>query len=207
MAGLTPLDKIQYRVMTLADLPGVPIGCQGAMPGIRSRIRELGSTAVLAFDAGQHVAQLQFRRYDRLLRSPKGLWDPLYWGDFGDKAPDLPVRTLSLFCYHVGQLDDSERRDTSYQGRGIGLHLLDFLIGWAKEAGFDALVAKATPPVRSVASFMGGLPANLYVDRGFAVAASWIDPQLREVIQEKGLVPAGRDLDEAARVSCCVRQL
>ena len=204
---VTPVDKIQYRVMTLADLPGVPIACQGPLPDVRSRIRELGSTSVLAFDAGQHVAQLQFRRYDRLLRSPNGLWDPLYWGDFGDAAPDLPVRTLSLFCYHVGQLDDSERRDITYQGRGIGVHLLEFLIGWAKEAGFEALVAKGTPNVRSVASFMGGLPGNLYVDRGFALTTSWVDPQLRQVIQERGLVPAGGDLDEAARVSCCVRQL
>jgi len=111
---VTPVDKIQYPMMTLADLLGVPIGCQGAVPDIHSRIRDLGSTAVLAFDAGQHVAQLQFRRYDRLLRSPNGLWNPLYWGDFGDEAPDLPVRTLSLYCYHVGQLDDSEKRDTSY---------------------------------------------------------------------------------------------
>ena len=198
---------INFRIMTSADIGSVPTACQGNEADLRARIEALGAAAVLAFDGAQHVAQLQFRKYDRTLRSPDGLWDPLYWGDFGDDAPDLPANSLSIFCYHVGQTDDSERRDARYQGRGLGLALLDYFLAWASDAGFSAVAAKATPAGRAVMGFMGGQPAAVYQERGFEVVGSWIDSQLRDVIHDKGLVPEEADLNESARVSCCVRSL
>ena len=197
---------IRYRMMTLEDVDAVPIGCQGSRDEIEARIQDLGSCAVLAFDGDQHVAQLQFRRYRADLRSPDGLWDPLYWGDFGEQAPRLPDNALSVFCYHVGQLENTEQRDSRYQGRGIGLELLDRLLVWAPDRGFEAIIAKATPPPRAVMSFMGGQPADAYKERGFEVVRKWVDTQLREVIREKALVAADADHEEAARISCCVRR-
>ncbi len=197
---------IRYRMMAATDVGEVPIGCQGSPDAVKARIQDLGSCAVLAFDGGQHVAQLQFRRYQADLRSPDGLWDPLYWGDFGEQAPDLPANTLSVFCYHVGQLEDTDKRDGRYQGRGIGLELLDQLLVWATGCGFEAIIAKATPPPRAVMSFMGGQPADAYRERGFEVVRDWVDTQLRDVIREKALVPADADHDEAARISCCIRR-
>ncbi len=191
--------------MTLDDIEHVPLGCQGSRDEVEQRINELGATAILAFDGEQHVAQLQFRRYDPHLRSPDGLWDPLYWGDFGEQAPDLPGNTLSVFCYHVGQLEDTEARETHYQGRGIGLAMLDYLVAWADKAGFEAIAAKCTPPDRSVMSFMGGQPAGAYGERGFELVSGWVDTQLREVIRQKALVAEDADMDAAARVGCCVK--
>tara|TARA_Y100000588_G_scaffold393096_2_gene507560 strand:+ start:653 stop:1261 length:609 start_codon:yes stop_codon:yes gene_type:complete len=199
------MDTLTYRPMILADLDTVPVGCHGARDAIVKRIGDLGAAAILAFDGEKHVAQLQFRRYQRTLRSPDGLWDPLYWGDFGLHAPSLPYDTLSVFCYHVGQLEDSEARDASYQGRGIGLALLDYFLQWASDGGYSAAIAKCTPSARSIMSFMGGQPSEAYVERGFALTESWVDSQLRDVIQEKKLVPEGVDLDDAARVGCCVK--
>jgi GNAT superfamily N-acetyltransferase len=201
------IGEISLRVMTGADIGLVPVACQGSEAELRARINALGSAAVLAFDGDQHVGQLQFRQYERTLRSPDGLWDPLYWGDFGDDAPDLPPQTLSIFCYHVGQLDNSEDRDKRYQGRGLGLALLDFFLGWAKDAGYAAVAAKATPEERAVMAFMGGQPSRVYVDRGFGVVANWTDVQLLDVINEKELVPAGADPDRSAGISCCVKYL
>ena len=198
-------DDISLRLMTTHDIGRVPMGCQGDTAAVRARIGSLGSAAVLAFDGAQHVAQLQFRAYERKLRSPDGIWDPLYWGDFGDDAPVLPDRSLSIFCYHVGQLDDSERRDPRYQKRGLGQALLDFFLAWAADAGFAAITAKATPSDRAVMAFMGGQPPLVYEARGFDVVDSWIDTQLRKVILEKGLVAKDVDPGEAARVSCCVK--
>ena len=143
-------SEFSFRLMTADDIGRVPIGCQGGEAALRARIADVGSAAVLAFDGAQHVAQLQFRRYDSACRSPNGLWDPLYWGEFGDAAPALPADSLSIFCYHVGQLDDSEHRDARYQGRGLGVALLDYLLDWAVGAGFAAVTAKATPPHRAV---------------------------------------------------------
>lgn len=200
-------SKFSLRLMTVDDIGRVPIGCQGDETALRVRIVDVGSAAVLAFDGAQHVGQLQFRRYDRTCRSPNGLWDPLYWGEFGDAAPALPANSLSIFCYHVGQLDDSERRDARYQGRGLGVALLDYLLDWAAGAGFAAIAAKATPPHRAVMGFMGGQPASVYEASGFAVEASWIDRQLLDVVHEKALVPEGTAPDEAARVSLCVKVL
>ena len=199
------IGDIQYRMMTLEDVSAVPIGCQGNRDAIEDRIQDLGSCAVLAFDGAQHVAQMQFRRYQVDLRSPDGLWDPLYWGDFGEAAPSLPNNSLSIFCYHVGQLEDTDKRDSRYQGQGIGLELLDQLLAWAPDCGFEAVIAKATPIPRAVMSFMGGQPASAYSERGFELVTSWVDAQLREVIREKALVAPDADHDEAARISCCVR--
>jgi GNAT superfamily N-acetyltransferase len=200
-------NTISYRPMQAADIDRVPIGCQGDRDVLAARIRDLGSAAMLAFDGEQHVGQLQFRRYEPNLRSPDGLWDPLYWGDFGEHAPELPAATIAVFCYHVGQTADTDARDSRYQGRGIGLALLDHLIEWGAAAGFTAMVAKSTPPQRAVMAFMGGQPAASYVERGFELVTSSLDAQLRDVILEKNLVPDDADFDIAARVGCCVKYL
>ena len=199
------MNTLTYRPMILSDLDRVPVGCQGARDVIVKRIGDLGAAAILAFDGEKHVAQLQFRRYQQTLRSPDGLWDPLYWGDFGQHAPPLPYDTLSVFCYHVGQLEDSEARDASYQGKGIGLALLDYFLQWASDAGYVSVVAKCTPSARSIMSFMGRQPAEAYVERGFELAESWVDLQLRDVIREKKLTPEGVYPNDAARVGCCVK--
>ena len=193
--------------MTAEDVGRVPIGHQGEPDEVRRRIVDLGSSAILAFDGAQHVGQLQFRRYEPGVRSPRGLHDPLYWTDFGDHAPRLPERTLAVFCYHVGQLDDTDARDTRYQGHGLGVRLLDALLDWARRQGLAAVVAKAVARERAVMAFMGAQPAAVYESRGFTVAANWVDAELRALVEERRLVPAGQDLDEAARVACCVLRL
>ena len=71
---------------------------------------------MLAFDDGRHVAQLQVRPYEPGTRSPDGLDDPLYWMDFADRSPSVPDGAVAVFCYHVGQVDDSEERDPAYWG-------------------------------------------------------------------------------------------
>jgi GNAT superfamily N-acetyltransferase len=191
--------------MRLEDLGRVPIGHQGEASEIAARIAALGSSALLAFDGEQHVGQLQFRRHEPGTRSPQGVFDPLYWGDFGMHEPRVPDGAITLYCFHVGQLDDSDARDARYQGRGIGGQLLDALVAWADDRGIPAIVAKAVPPYRPVAMFMGGLPAAAFEERGFATVGSWVDEDLRAVVARDGLAPEGVGLDEAARMSCCVR--
>ena len=105
-------------MMNLADVGTVPIGHQGDADEVRVRIGDLGSSAVLAFDGGRHVAQLQLRRYEAGRRSPRGLDEPLYWMDFDGHVPPLPERTIVVFCYHVGQTDDSDARDPRYWDGG-----------------------------------------------------------------------------------------
>jgi len=203
----TTRDMISFRPMTAADVGVVPIGHQGEPDEVLRRIADLGSSAMLAFDGDRHVGQLQFRHYEPGIRSPRGLWDPLYWADFAGHAPDLPARTLSVFCYHVGQLDDTDARDPRYQGRGLGVRLLDHFLDWATQAGFAAVVAKAVPPHRPVMIFMGGQPATVYQTRGFETVASWVDSELRTTVKDRGLAPDGVSPDDAARVSCCVLRL
>lgn len=198
--------SLSYRLMNHQDINEVPLMCQGTRDAVSARIDDIGSAAVLVFDGDQHVAQLQFRRYDAALRSPDGLWDPLYWGDFGDYAPRLSQNSLAVFCFHVGQLENSGARDQRYQGRGIGLEMLDHLLTWAETQNFAAITAKFTPAPRPVMSFMGGQPLDAYVERGFELHRDWIDEQLWEVVQQRGLVEADTTADEAARVGCCIRR-
>ena len=202
-----PSDTIVFRPMVAADIGAVPIGHQGEPQEVHQRILDIGSSAILAFDGAQHVGQLQFRRYVPGARSPQGLLHPLYWADFGARDLDLPEQTLAVFCYHVGQLDDTDDRDPRYQGRGIGLRLLDGLFDWATRAGFAALVAKAVPAPRPIMAFMGGQTAKAYQERGFQQADSWVDAELKTLVVDKRLVPSDMSPDEAARVSCMVRRL
>ena len=87
---------------------------------------------MLVYDGPMHVGQLQFRPYIPDTMSPDGLHDPLYWMDFSGNAPPLPDRTLALFCYHVGQRDNTSSRDSRYFGRGIGVRLLEKTLEWAR---------------------------------------------------------------------------
>jgi GNAT superfamily N-acetyltransferase len=195
-------DGIEYRPMVVSDVGLVPIVHQGAESEVLARIAELGSSALLAFERGHHVGQLQFRRYEPGTRSPHGVWDPLYWMDFVGRAPDLPFATVSVCCCHVGQLDDTERRARQYLGRGIGSALLDHFLAWARQREFAAVIAKATPAHRSVMEFLGGFPTRVYEGRGFETTHTWMDADLARAVRDRGLAD---ELDvEASTVACCV---
>ena len=130
-----------YRLLTEDDIAHVPLQHQGSPEKVLERVKTCGSSAMLAFEGTSHVGQLQFRPYIPDTKSPNSLLDPLYWMDFQGHAPPLPDRTLALFCYHVGQLDDTDARDPRYFGRGIGTQLLDHSISWSTNSGFNAIVA------------------------------------------------------------------
>lgn len=171
---------------------------------------------MMVFEGRQHVGQLQFRPYIPQTRSPKGLFHPLYWMDFQDRSPVLPDKTLALFCYHVGQLDNTTARDARYFGRGIGIQLLEKTVNWAAASGFEALVAKGLPNFRPVIEFMGGLPAETYQQHGFKVADSYVDRQLQTELENMLRDPSREslrkalmdtDLNETSRICICVKDL
>lgn len=204
---MTLNNEIEFRPMIEMDVDRYPIGCQGPKQEVTARIADLGASAILAFDGTRHVGQLHFRRYDPSLRSAKGVQESDYWGDFGARAPDLGDNTLAVFCYHVGQTDESDDRDPAYMGRGIGLALLDYLVTWAKDQGIDTIVAKATPAARSIMAHMGGQPVAAYRERGFEVASSWVDEEVRDMVLKEGLATPDADPADAWQISCCVKQL
>ena len=214
-------SEFRYRPLERADLEHVPLSCQGDREQIVERFAEIGSSAMLAFEGARHVGQLQFRPYVPGTASPDGINDPLYWMDFEDRAPPLPERTLALFCYHVGQLESGSERDPGYFGRRMGTGLLDATLVWARESGFRAVVAKATPPTWPIPQFMGGMPAGVYTSRGFEQVASYHEPALRRgldgVLEGRygsqwrdalgALVREGANLDELDIVSACVLRI
>lgn len=157
---------------------------------------------MLVLDGPKHIGQLQFRPYVPHTVSPRGLHHPLYWMDFQDRAPDLPEKTLALFCYHVGQTDNTQARDPRYFGQGIGLRLLKETLRWAKDAGFEAVVAKGCPGYRPIIEYMGGLPTEVYRAQGFEITAAYIDQELRTVVEN---LAGDWDPDRASEVSACVK--
>jgi GNAT superfamily N-acetyltransferase len=214
-------SPLHYRPLLPADIGHVPLQHQGTPAEVRARVAAYGSSAMLVFDGTMCVGQLQFRPYVPDTVSPNGLHDPLYWMDFNGSAPALPAHTLALFCYHVGQLDDTDARDPRYFGRGIGIRLLEETIAWATKAGFTAIVAKGLTALRPVIEYMGGLPASVYGAHRFVEAVRYHDAALRAALEEmlaghygaarqdalRTLVQTGASLDEAARITICVRWL
>jgi len=171
---------------------------------------------MVVFEGTQHVGQLQFRPYVPHTRSPKGLFHPLFWMDFQGRSPVLPDKTLALFCYHVGQLDNTTERDARYFGRGIGIQLLEKTVNWATASGFEAIVAKGLPNFRPIIEFMGGLPAETYQQHGFMVADSYADIELRTELEKMLRDPLRKpvqealmntDLNEASRIYICIKDL
>src|SRR5262249_25278289 len=180
---------IEYRPMVASDVGSVPIVHQGEASEVVARISDLGSSALLAFDRGRRVGQLQFRRFEPGTRSRHGVWDPLYWMDFAGRAPDVPFATVAVCCCHVGQLDESECRSQQYFGRGIGSALLDHFLVWVRQRKFGAVISKATPARRSGMEFLGGVPPCVCDGRGFEITHTWTDA---------GPSRAGRDRGPAA---------
>ena len=159
---------------------------------------------MVVFEGERHVGQLQFRPYVPNAVSPHGLYDPLYWMDFQGHAPELPEKTLAIFCYHVGQTENTTDRDSRYFGRGIGLQLLRKTLEWAQSAGFEAVIAKGCPDYRSVIEFMGGMSSESYRKNGFRVVATYIDDELRSAVKKFAAID---DPDKAAEIGVCVRYL
>jgi GNAT superfamily N-acetyltransferase len=159
---------------------------------------------MLVFDGQRHIGQLQFRPYIPHTVSPNGLHHPIYWMDYQGYAPDLPRKTLALFCYHVGQTDNTQTRDPQYFGKGIGLRLLNETLKWAKDSGFEAVVAKGCPGYRPIIEYMGGMPIEVYREKGFEITATYIDQELKAVV--KGM-DKDWDLAKASEVGICVKYL
>jgi hypothetical protein len=157
---------------------------------------------MLVFDGQKHIGQLQFRPFVPNTVSPRGLHDPLYWMDFQGHAPVLPKKTLSLFCYHVGQTDNTQARDSRYFGKGIGLNLLERTLHWAEDVGFEAVIAKGCPGYRSIIEYMGGMPTEVYQEKGFKIIATYVDRELRTVVES---LAAKWDPDQASEVGVCVK--
>ena len=100
----------------------------------------------------------------------------------------------------------------------MGTDLLDTTLVWARKAGFQAVVTKATPPTWPIPQFMGGMPAGVYTSRGFEQTISYQDAALRrglDAVLEEGygsqwqdalgtLVQERTDLDDLATATLCV---
>jgi GNAT superfamily N-acetyltransferase len=196
-------SNFQYRLFSARDIDRLPTRCQGDPDEIRDRISRIGASAMMVFDGQKHIGQLQFRPYVPNTVSPAGLYDPLYWMDFQDYAtPDLPRNTLALFCYHVGQTDNTQDRDPHYFGKGIGLSLLDKTLEWAESAGFEAVIAKGCPGYRPIIEFMGGMPSDVYRKKGFKIAAVYVDQELRSIVERMNWECAP---EKASEISVCIR--
>lgn len=185
---------IAIRPAVAADLPYLERKCwRGGEAEMRRRLTDQGTCSILALDGDRPVGQLYLRTYRPGFRSPGGLHDGAWWADLsGADDPELPARTVVLGCWHVGRLRDPagpEREATEYQGRGIGLALLQGAIDWVRSgaAPFEAIAVKAADTEsRPYLVWLGGLPRSAFAANGFRPLTQFDDPY---VIAEPEAVP------------------
>ncbi len=163
---------------------------------------------IAAYDKGTFVGSLWFYRIE-----DKGLGSPLAppWSGWrrGSKEAHLTLQTLDievpllgLSCYHVGrtkELEQKDRNDESYYGRGIGSGLLASSLKWAIENDYKAVVTTSgIDDFPEFNNWAGMLPLKVYLRNGFEIlrnldTSKTIPGHLRELIpnpQEHHLVQA-----------------
>jgi GNAT superfamily N-acetyltransferase len=192
------MERLEIRPARPGDVPAMERKCWiGGEEEMRRRIREQGTCAIIALDAGVPVAQLYLREYRAGFRS-EGLYDGAWWADLKgvEDRVEIPPGTVMLGCWHVGRLresDGTEREAPEYRGHGLGKRLLERAVEWLRsESPFRALAAKATDSEdRRYINFVGGLPLSTFESVGFRRLASFDDPYF----------PSGSELDPALAVA------
>lgn len=81
------------------------------------------------------------------------------------------------------------------------MRLLNETLRWAEEAGFEAVIAKGCPGYRTIIETMGGMPIEVYREQGFKIVATYIDRELKGVVES---MATEWDPNKAAEVGVCV---
>ena len=150
-----------------------------------------------AWDGDQCVAQLHCYRL-MLPRGSTDLWPawsrPSYVEDLLEGCLGISGPVWCHACFHVGRsiesFADSDAPDSRYFGRGIGTALAQASVQWAREHGYEAVIAPGTPEGLFTFSVLaGGLPWTTYQKLGFTDETFETDDELPDWAQGSG--PSG----------------
>jgi GNAT superfamily N-acetyltransferase len=144
-----------------------------------------------AWDGDKCIAQLHCYR----LRLPNGssdlwpAWSRLaYVEDILNGLLGVRGAVWCHACIHVGRSIESfslsDEPDRRYFGRGIGAALVRGSINWAREHGYEAVVAPGTPDrLFEFSVWAGGLPWTTYSKLGFSEVATEVGDDLPDWAQ------------------------
>jgi GNAT superfamily N-acetyltransferase len=186
MADRTPTSPdgatIDVRPIQRDELGKVLLRCLPDGGRIETMFRTQGTIGMAAWDSDTCVAQLHGYR----LVLPGGsadLWPdwsrPHYIDDILNGSLDITGPVWCHACCHVGRSIESfsvsDAPDSRYFGRGIGTALCRASVCWARENGYEAVIAPGTPSLFEVSQWFGGLPWTTYDKLGFSAVPAQHD--------------------------------
>ena len=187
---------LEVRPIRRNELGQVLLRCLPDGTRIEALFKTQEVIGMAAWEGDKCIAQLHCYR----LSLPNGsadLWPPWtrphYIDDILNGSLGIRGAIWCHACFHVGRSIESFSRsdepDTRYFGRGIGTALARGSIGWAREHGYEAVVAPGTPDgLFAFSVWAGGLPWTTYRKLGFSEVAMAVDDELPEWAQ--GNAPA-----------------
>ena len=179
MSDKTPTSPegapIEVRPVFREHLGRVLIRCLPDGGRIETMFGHQQAIGMAGWDGEKCIAQLHCYRLD----SPGGSAD--IWPEWSrpDYVQDIIGGSLGIAgpvwchaCCHVGRSIEtfsiSDAPDSRYFGRGIGTALCRASVSWAREHGYQAVIAPGTPDIYEVSQWFGGLPWTTYEKLGFS---------------------------------------
>ena len=150
---------------------------------LRALCREYGSCGVMAVDGDSVVAKIRFcpLSFSDTL-SPESLCVQMEKEarliasfDVETLTPKdaLPSKALCVLCFQVA---------SSYRGRGIATRMLETLIEWAKENGWEEIHSKAIQHIQPLLDLTGMWSVERYRKLGFQVTGHTPREELMQVV-------------------------
>jgi len=144
------------------------------VPLLLKLTRTYGACAILARVDDRIVGQLRFY--------PRAIWDMDSAGEMC-LLQDFPHighiadKSLAIHCLMTGS---PQQEENPFQRKGIGTHMVRFLIHWAKTNGWELIVVDAFEDIPIIYEITGSTGINFWQKLGFRIVDRHPHPHLQE---------------------------
>lgn len=187
---LAQVAKAAEEPSWLEQESGLPAGTIAAE--LNALCRRYRSCGVMALDGDAVIGKVRFSPAELgdnvaqcVQQSPErhAAFDP----ELLPQKEDLEPKSLELWCLQV--VDAPQ-----YRGRGIASTMLQRMVSWGREQGWEEVVTSAIRRIPPLLDWTGMLPVDTYLKLGFSVTGSEVNPDLLEGVAHMRAGGHGEDI-------------